>query len=111
MFDLLEPYGVTKFQVSSIILILFILLTMYRPKKEKNIKIDECPPKKINEAVLDIIKKKETDVNEKLWLSCKDGIIKGCVTGCLTGGFHGAIASGALFGVVNPILTYINETS
>jgi hypothetical protein len=37
MFDLLEPYGVTKFQVSSIILILFILLTMYRPKKEKNI--------------------------------------------------------------------------
>ena len=69
-------------------------------------KCEWCVPKKGTKEYEQV--KKNMNNNEKLWNSCKEGVIKGCVTGGITGGMAGAISGGALFGIANPLLLYIN---
>jgi len=83
-----------------------LLFLVFVPKC--SVKKNEIPPEKTNKILADLIKKQNMNTNEKLWNSCKEGVIKGCVTGGITGGMVGAVSGGALFGIANPLLLYIN---
>jgi hypothetical protein len=68
-------------------------------------------PKVINDEIKLIIKDKRKKTIDKMVKSCKEGVMRGCITGCITGGVPGAISGGILFGVANPIITYMNDVS
>ena len=68
-------------------------------------------PKVINDEIRLIIKEKRKKTINKMAKSCQEGVMRGCITGCITGGVPGAISGGILFGVANPIMTYMNDVS
>ena len=53
--------------------------------------------------------KDETELLNKLLTGCREGMLRGCLTGSVTGGVIGSITGGALFGLINPLMIYINE--
>lgn len=109
MLEFLESYGISKFRVSAVVFIIVLLFLAVVPKCDtKKIETNDIPPEKADKILADLIKKQTMNSNEKLWNSCKEGVIKGCVTGGITGGMAGAISGGALFGIANPLLLYIN---
>ena len=109
MLEYLQSYGISKFRVSAVVFILVLLFLVFVPKcAVKKSEIHDIPPEKTNKILADLIKKQNMNTNEKLWNSCKEGVIKGCVTGGITGGMVGAVSGGALFGIANPLLLYIN---
>jgi hypothetical protein len=65
--------------------------------------------KKIDNHVLKIMKKEQCTINDKMTKACRSGMIRGALTGCITGGFVGGITGGTLFGIVNPLLIYLEE--
>ena len=110
MFEFIQSLGISKFRLSAFIFILVLLFLVLSPKcSGKKVKLHKMPSKKVNKVLGDLVRKHEIDTNERLWKSCKEGVIKGCVTGGITGGFVGAVSGGALFGIANPLLLYINE--
>ena len=69
----------------------------------------KCNQDKIKNVVTDILKQKEKTKKEKIMASCKSGLLRGCVSGALNNGINGMISNGVLFGLTNPIITYITE--
>ena len=106
--QLIEYLGFTKFRFSAIIFIIFVILILMK-MPDKNDNEYNCPREKIEIAIKKIVKDNERSLSDKMWLSCKDGLVTGGVTGCITGGFLGCVSGGALFAIANPLLLYINE--
>ena len=108
MLDNIVKYlGTTKFRFTSIICIILSCIILFKPNIEQ--KTEKCSREKIDQILEKIVEEKNRNLYEKMWLSCKDGLIKGCITGSITGGFMGAVTGGAIFSIANPILIYINE--
>ena len=61
----------------------------------------------INTEMKKLIAKKKSKLSDKMIVSCKDGLFKGAVSGGILGGVPGAIAGGMVYGVSNPIITYM----
>ncbi len=87
-----------------IIMVMFIIIMEFI-EEEQNIK---CSQFKINEVVSKIVKQKEKKIHHRLADSCKSGMLRGCVTGGINGGLEGMIAGGVMFGIANPIITYLS---
>lgn len=102
-----------KIRFSYIVFILLLCVVlfgeMYNEYMGKKIKYRNCPKEEVDEEIKNIIIDKKKKLSDKMIESCKDGLLKGCVTGCMTGGIHGAISGGILFGMANPVVTYINH--
>jgi hypothetical protein len=98
-----------------IIILLVIIITEKETFKRKEKKTKENQKGELySREVLDfeltkILKKKNIHIYDKMWLSCKKGLLRGGLTGYITGGFMGGITGGLLFATVNPFLVYINE--
>ena len=113
---IINYFNTTKFRFSAIVCIIFILLLLLTKNSQPPTKLDYDYKKNINNIskeemeleMIKIIDAKNTPTYNKLWVACKDGLIKGCVTGIITGGFMGAITGGAIFAIANPLLLYIN---
>lgn len=88
-----------------IVMVIFILLMEYI-EDDSN---PECTPSKINKVVETIVKKEEKKIHHKLADSCKSGMLRGCVTGGINGGLEGMITGGVMFGIANPIITYLSQ--
>ena len=54
-------------------------------------------------------KDREKSLFKKLINSGKTGFFVGCLSGTITGGPAGSLATGIVFGLINPIVTVINE--
>lgn len=104
---------ITKKQFSVIVFILLVLIILFKehytdvyyPDKE----CENCNPEDVDKLLKDIVISKQKKLTNKMIESCKDGLLRGCVAGSLTGGVPGAIAGGLVYGITNPIVTYINE--
>jgi hypothetical protein len=105
---LIEFLGTTKFRFTAVLCIIIILLLII--KLPKCAKPTKCPKKKKREILHNIALEKSRSLSDKLWIACKDGLVKGCITGLMTGGFMAGISSGAIFGIVNPLVLYANES-
>lgn len=107
--NIVEYLGTTKFRFTAIICIILACILLFKTdiSENKNIK---CSREKIDEILEQIISEKNRDLSEKMWISCKDGLVKGCITGSITGGFMGAVTGGAIFAIANPLLLYVNES-
>ena len=68
-----------------------------------------CSQEKINNVVTNIIKNNEKKTHYKLAHACKSGMLRGCVTGCINGGIEGMFTGGVMFGLANPIITYLSK--
>lgn len=105
---LIEYIGTTKFRFTAIICIIIIIILIFRlPKCVKPL---TCPKNKRKEILHSIALEKSRSLSDRLWIACKDGLIKGCITGTLTGGFAAGVAGAAVFGIVNPVILYANES-
>ena len=69
----------------------------------------DCPREKMDLTIKKIVKDRERSLSDKMWVACKDGLLKGGVTGSITGGFAGAVSGGVIFAVANPVLVYISD--
>ena len=113
---IINYFNTTKFRFSAIVCIIFILLLLLTKNSQPPTKLDYDYKKNINNIskeemeleLIKIIENQNISKSDKLWVACKDGLVKGCVTGSITGGFIGAITGGAIFAIVNPLLLYIN---
>lgn len=94
-----------------IILLMYIILKDHIDDYIGDEDDSDLHPDKINEELINIIKDKRKKLINKLSTSCKEGFMRGCITGCLSGGFGSALSGGILFGMANPIMTYIQYTS
>jgi hypothetical protein len=113
MLDQIIKYiGTTKFRFTAVLFIILsvILLTdkIINNTAQHN-KNYICPREKMDTAVSKIVEDQERKLHDRLWISCKDGLIKGGITGGLTGGFIGAVYGSTIFAIANPIILYINE--
>ena len=106
--QLIEYLGTTKFRFMAFIcIILSCILLIKSPDLDNN--NTNCSREKVDEIINKIVKEKNRNLSDKMWLSCKDGLVKGCITGSITGGFVGALSGGVIFSITNPLLLYISE--
>lgn len=106
--QLIEYLGTTKFRFMSFIcIILACILLIKSPYLDNN--NTRCPKEKVDEILDKIVKERNRNLSDRMWISCKDGLVKGCITGSITGGFMGALSGGFIFSITNPILLYISE--
>lgn len=103
-----EYLGTTKFRFTTVLCMILIMIMIFT--KPGHDLANNCSREKIDAQITQIVKEKERSLYEKMWLSCKNGMIKGGVTGSITGGVVGAVSGGAVFGIVNPLILYINES-
>ena len=61
--------------------------------------------KKIRELIEDDAK----PIKEKLINSCKNGMISGFISGIMSGGFSGCVIGSASYGLVNPMIIYLEH--
>lgn len=107
--QIVEYLNTTKFRFTSMLCIILAgLLLINLPNPNPNDR--KCTREKIDDTLIDMVAERNRTLSDKMWLSCKDGLIKGSVTGAITGGFIGGISGGAIFGVANPVLLYITGT-
>jgi len=106
--QLIEYLGTTKFRFSAALCIILIILIFIKMPNKDDHEYD-CPREKMDLTIKKIVKEQERTLSDKMWMACKDGLVKGGVTGSITGGFAGAVLGGATFAVANPVLLYINE--
>ena len=106
--QLIEYLGTTKFRFMSFIcIILGCILLIKSPDLDND--NTRCPKEKVEEILDKIVKERNRNLSDRMWLSCKDGLVKGCITGSITGGFMGALSGGVIFSITNPLLLYISE--
>jgi hypothetical protein len=109
MLDQIVAYlGTTKFRVTAVVCIILVIVLFIKLPKKSNT-MYRCPTEKIDATISKIVEEKERNLSDRMWLSCKDGLIQGGITGVITGGFIGAAAGGAVFAIVNPAMVYIQE--
>ena len=108
MIDQITEYlGTTKFRCTALICIILIFIMVFtKPRDNSNYR---CPRAKIDAQIIQLVKEKERHLHDKMWLSCKEGMLKGAVTGSITGGIAGAVSGGAVFAIANPVLVYITS--
>ena len=106
--QLIEYLGTTKFRFSAALCIILIILIFIKMPNKDDHEYD-CPREKMDLTIKKIVKEQERTLSDKMWMACKDGLVKGGVTGSITGGFAGAVLGGATFAVANHVLLYINE--
>jgi len=106
--QLIEYLGTTKFRFSAALCIILIILIFIKMPNKDDHEYD-CPREKMDLTIKKIVKEQDRSLSDKMWVACKDGLVKGGVTGSITGGFVGAVSGGAIFAIVNPVLLYINE--
>ena len=106
--QLIEYLGTTKFRFSAALCIILIILIFIKMPNKDDHEYD-CPREKMDLTIKKIVKEQERTLSDKMWMACKDGLVKGGVTGSITGGFVGAVSGGAIFAVANPVLVYISE--
>lgn len=105
--QLIEYLGTTKFRfMACVCIILSCILLIKSPNKDNNKK---CSQEKSAEIINKLVEERSRDLSDRMWLSCKDGLVKGCITGSITGGFMGALSGGVIFSITNPLLLYITE--
>jgi len=109
MIDQLTEYlGTTKFRFNAVLcIILIILIFIKMPNKDEH--EYDCPRETMELTIKKIVKEQERSLSDKMWVACKDGLVKGGITGSITGGFVGAVSGGVIFAVANPVFLYINE--
>jgi hypothetical protein len=106
--QLIEYLGTTKFRFSAALCIILIILIFIKMPNKDDHEYD-CPREKMDLTIKKIVKEQDRSLSDKMWVACKDGLVKGGVTGSITGGFVGAVSGGAIFAIANPVLLYINE--
>lgn len=106
--QLIEYLGTTKFRFNAVLCIILIILIFIKMPNKDDHEYD-CPREKMDLTIKKIVKERERSLSDKMWVACKDGLVKGGVTGSITGGFVGAVSGGVIFAVANPVLLYINE--
>jgi hypothetical protein len=79
----------------------------------KKYNIEKIDQKSIENVVNAILEKKtsEKSLFRRLVNSGKSGFLIGCLSGAITSGPAGALATGVVFGLVNPIVIVMNEFS
>jgi hypothetical protein len=108
--EIINSIGTTKFRFTGVVFIIFIILIFLKTPHGSDDDYDEdCPREKMDIVLKKITKKSEKPMHDKMWLACKDGLVKGAVTGSITGGLVGAVSGGFVFALANPILLYIHE--
>ena len=105
--QLIEYLGTTKFRFMAFAcIILSCILLIKSPELDNNKK---CSREKSDEILTKIVEERSRNLSDRMWLACKDGLVKGCITGSITGGFMGALSGGVIFSITNPLLLYITD--
>lgn len=100
-----------KFRVTSVVLIILMLILIRDAFFGEDVTEIECSQNKKDEAIKKIVSAADRPLSAKMLQSCKSGVMTGCIAGSMSGGLTGAISSAAIFGITNPIVTYITETN
>jgi hypothetical protein len=63
----------------------------------------------ITKKIQTMIEDDEKPIKEKLINSCKKGMVNGFLSGLVGGNFSGCIISSASYGLINPMITYLEH--
>lgn len=98
-----------SFKFATVIFIVLLIIIIYQEKiiyNEKKIDITDIS---FENEIQNILRERRRPLLNKLLTGCREGMLRGCLTGSVTGGVIGSITGGALFGLINPLMIYINE--
>ena len=63
----------------------------------------------IADKIQQLIEEDKKPIKEKLINSCKSGMLNGFISGLLSGNFSDCIIGSASYGIVNPIIVYLEH--
>lgn len=90
-----------------ITIVVVVLIYEYFDDDDDDGEMMYCSREKIDNAVVEQIKKKEQRLPIKLTQSCKKGLVKGAITGGIFGGLEGGLTNGIVSAIISPCLIYL----
>lgn len=94
------------------IFIILLCLIVYYDKYcicSVNKKEDMTNSNNIRKKLTELIEEDSKPIKEKLINSCKTGMINGFISGIVGGNVSGCIIGSASYGIINPMITYIEH--